>query len=93
MIEDSVGAAMPMAGGAAKLRQSAEAFTAVALNEMLAPIFSTAAADGPFDGGAGERAFRPMLVSEIAKHMAHAGGFGLTDAVYRQMLTLQEGGR
>lgn len=75
----------------ARLRKSAEDFTAVALNEMLKPIFDTQDdTDNPFGGGAGERAFKPMMVSEIAKQMARAGGLGLAEPVYQQMLRLQE---
>ena len=75
----------------AKLRRAAEDFTAVALNEMLKPMFDTQdGTDGPFGGGAGERAFKPMMVDEIAKQMAHGGGLGLAEPVYQQMLRLQE---
>jgi Rod binding domain-containing protein len=75
-----------------KLRRAAEDFTAVTLNELLKPIFDTVdESDGPFGGGAGERAFQPMLVNEIAKNIAQTGGLGLVEPVYQQMLRLQEG--
>ncbi len=75
----------------AKLQKAAEDFTAVALNELLKPIFDTAdTSDGPFGGGAAEQAFKPMMISEIAKQMAHRGGLGLADPVLQQMLRLQE---
>ena len=78
----------------AKLRKSAEDFTTVALNELLKPIFDTTdPSEGEFGGGAGERAFRPMLVNEIAKKIAHGGGLGLAEPVYQQMLRLQEARR
>ena len=74
----------------AKLRKAAEDFTAVALNEMLKPIFDTSdSSDGLFGGGAGERAFRPMMVNEVAKQIARGGGLGLAEPVYQQMLWLQ----
>ena len=74
-----------------KLQKAAEDFTAVAFNELLKPIFETADnADGPFGGGAAEQAFKPMMVSEIAKQMAHRGGLGLVEPVLQQMLRLQE---
>ena len=77
--------------GQQKLRRAAEDFTAVALNELLKPMFDTAeTADGPFGGGAAEQAFKPMMVSEIAKQMAHTGGLGLAQPVLQQMLRLQE---
>jgi len=80
------GSAMPP-----KLQKSAEDFTAVALNELLAPMFDTLdAAGGAFGGGPGEAAFRPMLINEFAKSLAQNGGLGLTSAVAAAMLQLQE---
>ena len=74
-----------------KLRRAAEDFTAVALNELFKPMFDTAeSADGPFGGGAAEQAFKPMMVSEIAKQIARTGGLGMAEPVFQQMLRLQE---
>jgi Rod binding domain-containing protein len=79
------------ADSAAQLRGKAVEFTAVALGEMLAPMFDTLAQDGgSFGGGAGEAAFRPMLVQHMAEGLARQGGLGLTDAVTQAMLRLQE---
>ena len=77
--------------GQQKLRRAAEDFTAVALNELLKPMFDTAdEAEAPFGGGAAEQAFKPMMVSEIAKQIARTGGLGLAQPVLQQMLRLQE---
>ncbi len=71
----------------------AQKFEAMALNEMLAPIFGTAdTSKSIFGGGEGESTWRPMLVSEMAKKIASAGGLGLAQPVYQQMLRLQESG-
>ncbi len=79
---------------AAKLHQAAEDFAAVALGEMLTPMFDTVdTADGLFGGSAGEAAFKPMLVAEIAKQIARSGGLGLAEPIYQQMLRMQEGRR
>jgi Rod binding domain-containing protein len=72
-----------------KLRKAAEDFTAVALNELLKPMFDTAPSGGPFSGGAGEEQFKPMMISEVAKQIARSGGLGLEEPVYQQMLRLQ----
>ncbi len=89
-----VGSAVPDADVTAKLHRAAEDFTAVALNELLKPMFETTdGSDGMFGGGDGERAFRPMLVSEVAKQIARGGGLGLAEPVYQQMLRLQEARR
>ncbi len=82
---------LPAADVTAKLRKSAEDFTAVALDELLKPMFEGADnADGMFGGGAAERTFKPMMITEIAKQMARSGGLGLAEPVYQQMLRLQE---
>jgi Rod binding domain-containing protein len=74
-----------------KLRKAAEDFTAVALNELLQPMFdSVDTSGGLFGGGAVEQQFKPMLTQEIAKQIAHSGGLGLAEPVYQQMLRLQE---
>jgi Rod binding domain-containing protein len=79
------------AGNDARLEKSAQDFTAVALGEMLAPMFDTLdQTGGTFGGGGGEAAFRPMLVQEFAKTIARQGGFGLTEQVAKAMLALQE---
>jgi Rod binding domain-containing protein len=79
------------AGNDAKIQKSAEDFTAVALGEMLTPMFDTMdATGGNFGGGGGEAAWKPMLVQEFAKAMAHQGGLGLTTQVAQAMLALQE---
>ena len=74
-----------------KIRKAAEDFAAVALMELLSPMFDTVdTADGEFGGGAGEQAFKPMMISEVAKQIARSGGLGIAEPVYQQMLRLQE---
>ena len=93
MMRVDMGQNTPVAAEAAheKMRRTAEDFTSVALNELLKPIFDTAdTSDGPFGGGAAEQAFKPMMVSEIAKKIARSGGLGLAEPVLQQMLRLQE---
>ncbi|WP_225197441.1 rod-binding protein [Gluconobacter oxydans] len=75
----------------AKTLKSAQSFESMAINQMLQPMFATAEeSDSMFSGGAGEKQFRPMLVEQIAKQMENNGGIGLTDAIDRQMLAMQE---
>jgi flagellar protein FlgJ len=74
-----------------KLHKAAEDFTAVALNELLKPMFDTEdTSKGMFGGGEAEEQFKPMIITEIAKQIAHSGGLGLAEPVYQQMLRLQE---
>ena len=75
---------------AAQARQAAEDFEAVFLSQMLAPMFESMASDELFGAGPGEDIYRSMLVEEYGKSLARAGGFGLADAVQREVLRLQE---
>jgi peptidoglycan hydrolase FlgJ len=75
----------------AKLWKAAKDFEAMALGQMLQPMFDTVdTAHGAFGGGDGEQAFRPMLVTEIAKQLAAHGGLGLARPVFAAMLRAQE---
>jgi flagellar protein FlgJ len=74
-----------------KTRKAAQDFEAMALGEMLQPMFKTAdTSKGLFGGGTGEATWKPMMVDEIAKTIAKHGGIGLADSVMREMLRMQE---
>ena len=79
---------------AARLWHSAQQFEAMALGSLLKPIFDTVdTSKGPFGGGNGEAAWKPMLITSIAKEIAAHGGLGLARPVFAQMLRLQEHGQ
>lgn len=83
--------AAPIGPGTAKLWKAAQDFEAMALNQLLAPMFATVdSAHGAFGGGDGEETWKPMMVQELAKSMSHHGGLGLAVPVYNQMLRMQE---
>jgi flagellar protein FlgJ len=74
----------------AALRRAAQAFEAQALGQLLKPIFATVDSPrGPFGGGAAEEQWRPMLVDAYAGAVSRAGGLGIADAVYRELLHAQ----
>jgi flagellar protein FlgJ len=74
-----------------KIRKAAQDFEAMALGELLQPMFKTVdTSKGLFGGGAGEATWKPMMVDEIAKTIAKHGGIGLADSVMREMLRMQE---
>lgn len=74
----------------AKARQSAQDFEAMALGQLLQPMFNTVdTSKGLFGGGVGEATWKPMMVDEMAKSMARAGGVGIADAVFKEMLRMQ----
>ncbi len=70
---------------------AAQDFEAMALNQFLSPMFDTVdLSTGPTGGGGGESQWKPMLVDAMAKNIAHAGGLGLAQPVFRQMIQMQE---
>nr|WP_321984404.1 rod-binding protein [uncultured Lichenicoccus sp.] len=88
-------AGAPAAGNPAALNpkvwKAAKDFEAMAIGQMLEPMFSTVdTSQGEFGGGAAEQNFKPMLVTEMAKAVEQRGGLGLAAPVYAQMLKMQE---
>jgi Rod binding domain-containing protein len=75
----------------ARIQKASQDFEAMALGQMLAPMFETVdASKGPFGGGSGEQAWQPMMVNELGKQMAKSGGLGLARPIMEQMLRMQE---
>ena len=75
----------------AKLAKSAHEFEAMAIGQLLEPMFDTVdTSKDPFGGGAGEEAWKPMLVQEFAKQIEAHGGLGLARPIYDAMLRMQE---
>ena len=72
------------------LRQAAEDFEAMALAQMLAPMFETLSSGGLFGGGPGEDVYRSLLVEEYGRSIARTGGVGIADQVERELLQIQE---
>lgn len=71
--------------------KTAREFEAMALGQLLEPMFATVdGARGVTGGGDGEAAWRPMLTQEMAKHLAGHGGLGLAVPVFQQILRMQE---
>ena len=74
-----------------KARETAEDFESVFIAQMLEPMFQGLKTDGAFMGGHSEKMFRSMQNEQIAKEIARSGGVGIADAIFRQILELQEG--
>lgn len=94
---DPIAAAAPLAQPAApapaataRMRETAEAFEASFLSQMLKPMFEGLKTDGPFGGGEGEETWRSFMIDAMAKQTVKAGGIGLADQVVAQMLKMQE---
>ncbi len=71
-------------------RRVAEEFESVFLFEVLASMYEGMGTDGAFGGGQTERTFRSMLNEEVAKSISRAGGVGIADAIYSEIVRLQE---
>ncbi|MEH6632627.1 MAG: rod-binding protein [Halopseudomonas aestusnigri] len=69
---------------------TAKDFEAVFISQMLSPIFESLPTDGPMGGGQGERMFRSLMVQEYGKTLSESGGIGISNAVYREIIKLQE---
>jgi len=75
----------------AKTVKSARDFEAMAIGQLLQPMFETVdSAHSLFGGGAAEETWKPMMVTEIAKKIAANGGLGLARPVLAEMLRMQE---
>ncbi len=78
----------PMASD--QVQRAAEEFEAVFIAQMMAPMFEGLGSDELFGGGPGEDIYRSILVEEYGKSVARAGGIGLSDAIQREIIRLQE---
>ena len=75
----------------AKTTKAAQDFEAMAIGQLLQPMFATVdSAHSLFGGGSAEETWKPMMVNEIAKKLAANGGLGLARPVMAEMLRMQE---
>lgn len=79
-----------MTGNAAAATKAAKEFEGVFISQFLGSMFSGIATDGPTGGGQGEEMFRSLMIDEYGKSVVKRGGFGLADAVQRQLMKHQE---
>jgi Rod binding domain-containing protein len=71
-------------------RVAAQEFEAFFLAQVLDQMFAGISTDGRFGGGSAEGVYRDLLNQEYAKVLSRSGGIGVADAVYREILKLQE---
>jgi len=77
----------------AKAWSVAQDFESQFISTMMQSMFEGIKSDGPFDGGQGEGMFRSLLVDQYGKEMSKAGGIGIADKIYGEILKLQEQAR
>jgi Rod binding domain-containing protein len=71
-------------------RTAAQEFEAFFLAQVLDQMFAGIATDGRFGGGSAEGVYRDLLNQEYGKVLSRSGGLGVADAVYAEILKLQE---
>ena len=75
---------------AKKARETATGFEQMFLNQMFSQMFTGVEGDGPMGGAGAAGVWRSFLTDEYAKNFAKAGGIGLGDHIYRQLIAQQE---
>lgn len=70
--------------------KAAKEFESSFLTTMLEQMWTGVEAEAPFGGGNAEKVYRSMVVGEYAKSISAAGGIGIADHVYREILKAQE---
>lgn len=74
-----------------KAWKAAQDFEAMALGQFLKPMFDTVdLSKSTLGGGDGEQQWQPMMVDAVAKQISHAGGLGIAQPVFVQMIHMQE---
>jgi len=81
---------VPRTATARQAYETAQDFEATFLSQMLRPMFENTQAEKPFGGGMAEEMWQSMQIEEYGKAIAKAGGIGLTDAVYKEIMKMQE---
>ena len=73
----------------AKAKATALDFETVFLNTMFGHMFTGIDGEGPFGGNPGVGVWRSFLTDEYAKSFAKAGGVGIANQVYRELIAQQ----
>lgn len=74
----------------AAAKKVAQQFESVFVSQFLGSMFDGVKTDGAFGGGPGEEMFRSLMLDEYGKQIVQRGGFGLSDAITKQLLAHQE---
>ena len=75
----------------AALREAAEQFEGLFIQQMLAAMRKTVPEDGLF-GSSEEGTFRALADQQLAQDLAKSGDFGIANALVRQLGALEPGG-
>ena len=69
-----------------KVRETAEDFVSVFMNQITKSMRATVQQNDAMHGDNGEKFFQDMLDTEYSKTMAKGSGYGLTDLIYESMM-------
>lgn len=72
-----------------KAKVAAQNFEAMFLNTMFQEMQTGIDGDGPFGGSGALKVWRSFLTDQYAKTFAKAGGIGIADQVYQELLRQQ----
>jgi Rod binding domain-containing protein len=91
-LAQSAGPKMPTYSAAtlAAAKKAGKDYESVFISEFMGEMFNGISTDGPFGGGQGEQMFRSLMMDQYGKQIASRGGFGLSDAITKQLLSHQE---
>ena len=74
----------------AEIPKTARDFETMFLEQMFNHMFATVPVNKTFGGGQGEETMRSFLTGAYAKQVTNSGGVGLSAAIARDMLKMQE---
>lgn len=74
----------------ARAWKTAQDFESQFMSTMAQTMFEGIKTDDTFGGGPGEDTFRSMLVSQYGQEMGKAGGIGIANQIYGEILKMQE---
>lgn len=72
-----------------KAKAAAQDFEAMFLNNVFQDMFTGVSGDGPFGGSGALKVWRSFLTDQYAKSFAKAGGIGIANDVYHELLRQQ----
>jgi peptidoglycan hydrolase FlgJ len=73
----------------AKAKTTAKDFETMFLNNMFQHMFTSIDGDGPFGGSGALKVWRSFLTEQYAKSFTKAGGIGIANDVYQELLRQQ----
>lgn len=72
-----------------EIKDVAREFESVFLSQMIKPMFQGIEPDPRFGGGHAEKVFRGLMIDEIGKEFARAGGIGIAEMVEKELIQMQ----